>query len=297
MRLFGNAIQQYYGQLTILAPPGNSALILLGSSANAAAIFQNGGGGAQFIQGGAGVSAITEYAGNANTSGVSSLAVGQASAGGSVILARGAQSLSIGVNGGGQIAISATGALTFTDTTGSVWGAATGGAKGSGTINCLGVFVNGVAVGGGGATILVASHASGGSTSNATTSVVLDTSLNVSVTVTGIYRVEVFAEYSATVGSAGFKIGMGTGTGTATQTNFTGVAAVQSGVSTVVEQLQDSSAGSTLSFTTGITNGGFVRLVGTVVITGTGTFGFGWSCNAAGTVTLSRGNIVLTKVG
>lgn len=40
--------------------------------------------------------------------------------------------------------------ITATDPTGSVWGSATGGAKGAGTINTQGLFVNGVAIGGSG---------------------------------------------------------------------------------------------------------------------------------------------------
>jgi hypothetical protein len=125
MRNFGNNIKNWYGSVSINQVGDGNPLNLLGA---------------------AGLSALGEFAGNGNVIGTSSLAVGQTAAGVSTILARGAQALNIGVNGGGQIALSSAGALTVTDTTGSLWGAPTGGAQGSGTINAAGLFVNGVAV-------------------------------------------------------------------------------------------------------------------------------------------------------
>ena len=46
-------------------------------------------------------------------------------------------------------ALDVFGQITATEPTGSVWGSATGGAKGAGTINAAGLYVNGVAVSGG----------------------------------------------------------------------------------------------------------------------------------------------------
>lgn len=185
MRLFGNALQQYYGQITITPPAATVGLQLFSSSTTFAQSITvlSGGGGLATIAGAA-ISALSEWAGNGNTAGSTSLAVGQSAAGASTILARGAQSLAIGVNAGGQITIasgggitlatavaasstlsavglssssgltvsaggaSITGALSISDSTGSVWGAPTGGAQGAGTINVAGnVFVNGVQLG------------------------------------------------------------------------------------------------------------------------------------------------------
>lgn len=211
MRLFGNAIQNYYGALAITLPPGTS----WGIGAAAAN------------------SSLLDLAGNANVLGTSSLAIGQSGAGVSTILARGAQQLQIGVNAGNQINISSAGAITLatavscsstlgvtggitsagltvtangasitgpiamngaitiTDTTGSVWGAATGGAKGSGTINATGLFINGVAVPTtGGATIGVIVIAfNGGSAPTITSSKNLGVSPTVTRSAPGTYTV------------------------------------------------------------------------------------------------------------
>jgi hypothetical protein len=125
MRLFGNAINNFYGQLNITVPSGITDGLTISSAA--------------------GIASFAEFAGNGNTLGTNSLAVGQGAGGASQILARGAQALNIGVNGGGQIALSSAGALTITDTTGTQWGAPSGGAQGSGTINAVGLFVGGSA--------------------------------------------------------------------------------------------------------------------------------------------------------
>jgi hypothetical protein len=169
MRSWANQLREYYGNISITYPGGAP----IGGAHNVAAV--------------AGQSALTEYAGNANTIGSTSLAIGQTATGAATILARGAQSLTIGANAGGQISIASGGAITLatattistggltitagglsvsaggasitgqttitsnatviTDNTGLVMNAATGGAQGAGTINCAGVFVNGVAVG------------------------------------------------------------------------------------------------------------------------------------------------------
>ena len=47
----------------------------------------------------------------------------------------------------GSGAVTIAGQVTATEPTGSVWGSATGGAKGAGTINATGLYVNGTAVG------------------------------------------------------------------------------------------------------------------------------------------------------
>lgn len=54
----------------------------------------------------------------------------------------GVNRLSLAANG----ALTISGAITATEPTGSVWGSATGGAKGAGSINAQGLFVNGAAV-------------------------------------------------------------------------------------------------------------------------------------------------------
>jgi hypothetical protein len=190
-------------------------------------------------------------------------------------------------------------ALTVNDSAGSLWGAPTGGAKGAGTINVAGgLFVNGVAVSTTGSSSLTsvgAAHASGGSTSRATTATSIDSSLQVTVPATGTYRVDIMAECSGSVGTAGFVLAMAAG-GTATQSNFSAIAAVMNSSFNTIESFQDSGAGGSLTFASVPTVGGFIRVTGTVVITGTGTWGLTWAAAAAGTTTLSRGNIVLTKV-
>lgn len=357
-RLLGNGLQTFYGQQSILAPAGQACQILQGVSGNIAQIIGSGGGGAQSIVGTAGIAALTEYSGNGKTYGVSSLAIGQDGAGNSVILARGAQSLSIGANTGGQISIASNGTVSipapasgttlnltgvaggnafvvtgaaasgnsfgiacsagttsadrcalFTNQANTqvyallagdgslVMGSATGGTKGLGTINATGIYVNGVAVGGSSnsLTSVGAAHASGVNTTRSTTSQSLDSSLQVTVPSTGTYRVDIFAECTGSVGTAGFILGMSAG-GTATQSNFSADVAVVNSSFAVIESFQDSASGSTLTFSSVPTAGGFVRITGTVVITGAGTWGLNWSTASAGTTTLGRGNIVLTKV-
>lgn len=139
---FGNATDAAYGPLTINNPSGNGDPLTSGGFALLAP---------------AGVKALMEIAGNGLVPGTSSLSVGQSAAGVATILARGAQALNIG-NASGTIAFGSAGALTITDPSGSQWGAPTGGAKGAGTINALGLFVNGVAVGTGSSAMTVNSQ-------------------------------------------------------------------------------------------------------------------------------------------
>lgn len=249
-RNLGNGINTFYGQQTILAPAGQAASILYGSAAAVAQSIINGGGGAQSIAGASGIAALTEYAGNGKVYGTSSLAIGQDGAGNSVILARGAQSLSIGANTGGQISIASNGTVSipapasgttlnltgvaggnafvvtgaaasgnsfgiacsagttsadrcalFTNQANTqvyallagdgslVMGSATGGTKGLGTINATGIYVNGVAVGGG-ATIGVMTIAfNGGSAPTISSSKNLGASPSVTRSAIGTYAI------------------------------------------------------------------------------------------------------------
>jgi hypothetical protein len=175
MRDWANQYKAFYGPISITAPIGGAvpALQIAGNLAQPALQWINNGGGGESAIGGAGVSALTDYAGNNNVVGTSSLAIGQTAAGVSTILARGSQALNIGnANGtismaaGGATTISSgltitasgltisaggasiTGATTITDSTGTVWGSPTGGAQGANTINVAGgYFVNGVSIG------------------------------------------------------------------------------------------------------------------------------------------------------
>jgi hypothetical protein len=101
MRSWANQLREYYGNISITYPGGAP----IGGAHNVAAV--------------AGQSALTEYAGNANTIGSTSLAIGQTATGAATILARGAQSLTIGANAGGQISVASTGAITIESTTGT----------------------------------------------------------------------------------------------------------------------------------------------------------------------------------
>jgi hypothetical protein len=113
MRLFGNAIQNYYGNLTILgALTGTQPPLSILSSVNTA----------MPIVGASGVTAAFEFAGNGNVIGTSGLVIGQNAIGASVILARGAQTLAIGVNAGGQLQITANGNVGVAPTTAGGYG-------------------------------------------------------------------------------------------------------------------------------------------------------------------------------
>jgi hypothetical protein len=57
--------------------------------------------------------------------------------------------------------LSASGQILATEPTGSVWGSATGGAKGAGTINATGLYVNGVSVGTSSGTVTSSGYSSG----------------------------------------------------------------------------------------------------------------------------------------
>jgi hypothetical protein len=58
-------------------------------------------------------------------------------------------------------AVTISGQLLATEPTGSVWGSATGGAKGAGTINAAGLYVNGAAVGTSSGTVTSSGYSSG----------------------------------------------------------------------------------------------------------------------------------------
>ena len=58
-------------------------------------------------------------------------------------------------------AVTISGQLLATEPTGSVWGSATGGAKGAGTINATGLYVNGVSVGTSSGTVTSSGYSSG----------------------------------------------------------------------------------------------------------------------------------------
>lgn len=74
--------------------------------------INSNGGLAAALQGAAGISALQEFSGNGGTPGTLSLTLGQIASGQSIVLARGAQSLQIGANAGGQLTISSTGTVS-----------------------------------------------------------------------------------------------------------------------------------------------------------------------------------------
>ncbi len=108
MRSWANALQEYYGQL-VITPASNGGFALIVNSV---------GLSAEAIQGGVGIAALTEWAGNGNTAGTNSLSIGQTAAGVATILARGVQALNIGINGGGQLQIDSSGNVYVPTTTG-----------------------------------------------------------------------------------------------------------------------------------------------------------------------------------
>lgn len=92
-----------------VGPTGSSATTTSGY----ALTVNSNAGTALSVVGTAGVSGLAELSGNAGTVGTNSLAVGQDSAGNGVLLQRGAKTLAIGNNGGGQISLTTTGVVQF----------------------------------------------------------------------------------------------------------------------------------------------------------------------------------------
>lgn len=158
MRLFGNAIQQFYGTLTITPPAGLVGLTI--------------------------------------------------------------------ASGGASI----TGGLLVNDSSGSVWGSPTGGPQGAGTINVAGgLFVNGVAVGGSGTTILKA-VSTATQTTTANTTLGNDTSLTLALTTGKYYAIYMNVGFVDAAGAAGggYKVALNY-TGTGGSLGVGGVALVSTG--------------------------------------------------------------------
>lgn len=95
MRLFANQYRQYYGPQQFNYAGGANL------------------GGAHNIAAGAGIAALTEWAGNGNVVGTSSLSVGQSAAGAGAILQRGTNALAIGNAQGTLTVAGATGGWTI----------------------------------------------------------------------------------------------------------------------------------------------------------------------------------------
>lgn len=166
MRLFGNAIQQYYGALTLTAPagfnpltinatPGISNIQIVGGAAAQINVMQltQGAQSPWLLYQPASSTDLRWFSNSADR--MTLTAAGGATFSGGVTATSGSFSAALAAVGltstGGLTssggALSFTGAMTVTDSTGSVWGSPTGGAKGAGTINVAGgLFVNGVAV-------------------------------------------------------------------------------------------------------------------------------------------------------
>lgn len=126
MRKLGNAIQQYYGEIVITAPPVTSGLIINGSGVggSAAALVANGG--------------INQFSGVFQGSATTSFGI-QINAG----TGAGDQNLQLNTQAGTRLA------TVFGDGGITVGNGPTGGDQGGGTINVSGgYFVNGAAVGG-----------------------------------------------------------------------------------------------------------------------------------------------------
>jgi hypothetical protein len=289
------------GGSTTWAPGGN---VTIGVPTSGSALTVNGNGTTPLIvQAGAGNNAQIEFDGNGNTpGGGSGLFIGQTGGGASRILAGGAQSLAIGINGGGQITIGSTGAITITDTTGTVWGSPTGGAQGSGTINATGLFVNGVAVGAGSGTTLVA-HKASTTTRTSTTAKTNDPDLALSLTV-GTWDVELFLQIiDHTSGTSGGLAGAMAFGGTTTNPSTTPMFIVGTANGAALGQLTANLASGVINVGTVVSSVGAtadaVLVKFTLIVSVSGTLNFQWaqaSSQASGTDLLAGSYITAIKV-
>jgi hypothetical protein len=113
----------------------------LGNSAGAVIQLTYPSGDFSFASGShAGVSSAT-------VGSVTSISMNGEGTGGGISLSDGPSANTLNLGNGGNNAVLQTAGLVVDDSSGSVWGSPTGGAKGSGTINAAGLYVNGTAVG------------------------------------------------------------------------------------------------------------------------------------------------------
>jgi hypothetical protein len=327
MRDWANQYKAFYGPISITAPIGGAvpALQIAGNLAQPALQWINNGGGGESAIGGAGVSALTDYAGNNNVVGTSSLAIGQTAAGVSTILARGAQALNIGnANGtismaaGGATTISSgltitasgltisaggasiTGATTITDGTGTVWGSPTGGAQGANTINVAGgYFVNGVANGYGSYVKTKASATS----RTTTTTPANDPDLNVALPGAGTYVARI-VWWGGAVAAAGLAYNINySGTFTAATSGWYALnidaSSVTSSTFVGIANIQSTVTGATAGQITASAQQGPFIIEIILVATGAGTLGMAWcqiSSSASAATVENQSYMTVTRI-
>lgn len=280
MRLFGNAIQQYYGTLAISAPPGGAALTLSGSGTTPALSINNGSNTPINLTDGTMV-------GQVQMSG-SSLQFGTVTN----------NNMSFFTNNATRFLISAAGGLFATG--------ATGGDKGVGTGNFTGLFVNGTAVStAAGFTPQVVTLGSA-STKTSNTTIAVDGTLQVTVPSAGTYRVELYCGgiSGMSPGQGGIALTFGL-----SAANFTQQGAAMASLAPVDGTPTQLCAGNIVNAPT-VSNTAFLpaaafsiapslTMIGMVTLTASTTVGVWWAqstTSAAGTSIPAGSTLVVTRV-
>ena len=293
MRNFGNAVRNYWGEITITPLSGYGLTV----NSNA--------GQSIAIQGASGVAGVLEIAGNGNTLGTNSMFIGQNAVGQSVINARGAQSLIIGINTPGtQLIINSDGHFGFGDGIGTVWGTPTGGSKGANTINVQGnIYINGVAVAAGAGTVggITAATRTTDNTFTSNTGLTLDPVLQYAIPGAGTYAYKIVV--AVTGGAGGFKFVM---SNTATQTvgfanawGYLGSSAVNAGGNTILGYSGMDISTVNSPTLVGTNDSNWIVIEGETTVTSSGTLGLQWaqqSSSVTSTIVKAGSYIQVTRL-
>lgn len=196
------------------------------------------------------------------------------------------------------------------DALGWVWGTATGGAKGPGTINAQGLFVNGVAVSTASAGITAQVVTSSGTSRTSTTAITADAQLTIAVVAAGTYKVELYAGTMTGIlaGQGGIQAQFGLSAANATsQTTGFAIMAVADGTS---PGLNNSIQGVAVSNSLNVGNCAFypgaaynsapaLTMSATVVLNAATTINVSWgqaSSNATATTINAGATLIVTKI-
>jgi hypothetical protein len=262
MRNFGNDIKNYYGTLSITAPTGLTALTVSGGIASD--LINNSGliGCAGLLQvTGSGTTGIALSAGTEIFNSGSAGVIQAYNRSTSVYLPMTVSGSTVSLN------VSGTTALTMAANQGAVFGAATGGSQGAGTVNATGLYVNGVAVSSSSGS--VDSVLSSNFTVNNTTTLAAS-GLSVTLSSTGYYQFETTLLTNAVSSSSGAKFQLTGGTATISTVQSLLESGSVNGTS-VPPQLTNMVSSATALTSVGTTGSDVLIIKGTINCTATGT--------------------------